>query len=190
VAEAADLSKAPEDGEGGGRPVRTARTLAKFVAAAVSLVATVVALTFTLWPSLKPEGPPAVKGGSISNVRVVAPISFRQYLLRAELPARGYGAAKLASRGAYVEYDLDMEGYKGAKLPLRLLLFRAKDNNLVSQSKDVLFKPLADRDHASWRDWVPVRLRGSYYITLELYNPSGRVPIARKQSKVFRGGAA
>jgi hypothetical protein len=152
------------------------------------VVATLVALAFSLWPSLKPRDPPAVKGASLRNVRVDYPVRFRDHLRRAELPASGHTRDQLARVGALVQFDLAIQGFQGAKLPLRWVLIDAASGELVSQSKDVLFRPAAEDDRVSWQEWVGIpRRHRAYYITLHLYDPGGRVPLATKRSKTFRG---
>jgi hypothetical protein len=163
-------------------------TLIKVVAAGVPLVATAVGLVFTLWPSLKPSDPPELKAASLEIRRVDHPVSFGQYLRRAELPTTGQTRAQLARVGALVQFDLAMQGYKGARLPLRWVLIDARNGDVVSQSKNVLFEPLADDDRVSWQEWVAIPRPGrEYYVLLHLYDPGGKVPLATRESKPFRG---
>ncbi len=159
----------------------------KGFAAAVPLAATLVTLVFSLWPSLKPRDPPALKGATIGHVQIDHPVSFRQYLRRAELPAAGHTGSELSRAGAFVQFDLAIQGFAGAKLPLRVMLIDVRSGNLVSQSKIVLFRPLVDDDRASWQEWVRIpRHPRAYRVILQLYDPGGVVPLATQRSKTFR----
>jgi hypothetical protein len=167
---------------------KAAMTAVKYFVAAVPVVATLVALTFSLWPSLKPPDPPTVKAASFRNVLVDHPVSFRQYLRRADLPASGHTVADLERVGALVQFDLAIQGFRGAKLPLRWMLFDAGSGDLVFQSKNVLFKPVVETDGVSWQEWIRIPRRGrAYYVMLQLYDAGGRIPLATGRSKTFRG---
>jgi len=159
--------------------------------ALVGFAAALAALIFLLWPSLKPEGPPASRGAKLENLSVDRDITFGQYLERIEQSRRPYGPAQLAERGAFVEFSFAIEGYKGERLPLRWQLIDARTGEQLDHSRDLLIRPLANRDSAGWSVFVrtpPGRTR-RMYVQLQLYNDTGDVPLTRVRTEVFRGSS-
>jgi hypothetical protein len=156
------------------------------VAGAVGFVATVLGVIFVLWPSLKPEGPPADQGATLSNAQVDTGMTFGAYLDRISQSRRPYDAATLAQRGAYVEFDFVVRGYKGRRLPLGWQLLDAGSGAPLGQSRALRLTPKADRDAGSWSFWIPLaRSAPRMYAQIALYNLDG-VPIGRVRSAVFR----
>jgi hypothetical protein len=161
--------------------------LARRTAAVVGFVATVVGLIFVLWPSLKPEGPPPERGARLENLTLDQPLTFGQYLDRKELSKAPYGPAELERRGAYVEFDYTIEGYKDKLLPLRWQLIDAGSHQQVAQSRDIRIKPLAPTDQGSWEVWIPIPRdpARSYFVQIELFNDAGSVPLRRLRTDPF-----
>ena len=75
----------------------------------------------------KPEAPPAARSATLSNVTLDRSVAFGQYLDRIKLTRAPYTPATLSRRGAYVEFDYAIAGYKGKRLPLRWQLVDAED---------------------------------------------------------------
>jgi hypothetical protein len=160
--------------------------VARAIAGGVGLVATVIGLVFVLWPSLKPEGPPADQGATLSNAQVDTGMTFGAYLDRISQSRRPYDAATLVQRGAYVEFDFVVRGYKGRHLPLGWQLLDAGSGAPLGQSRALRLTPKADRDAGSWSFWIPLaRSAPHMYAQIALYNLDG-VPVGRVRSAVFR----
>jgi hypothetical protein len=158
------------------------------VVGAVGFAATVIGLIFVLWPPLKPDPPPADRGATLSNAQVEPGMTFGEYLDRIPLSRRPYGPAELAQRGAYVEFDFSVRGYKGKRLPLRSQLIDAHRGVQLSQSAALRVTPRADKDAGNWFVWIPIpHPARRMYVQIQLYNDAGTVPIGRVRSPVFSG---
>jgi hypothetical protein len=157
------------------------------VAGAVGFAATVIGLVFVLWPSLKPSAPPADKGATLSNAQTETGLTFGAYLDRIGQSRRPYGKAELRARGAYVEFDFAVRGYKGQHLPLGWQLLDARSGVQLGQDWALRVTPKADRDAGSWNIWIPLRRTSArMYAQIALYNRDG-VPIARVRTAPFSG---
>jgi hypothetical protein len=155
------------------------------IAGAVGFAATVIGLIFVLWPSLKPEGPPAEQGATLSNAQVDTGMTFGEYLDRIEQSRRPFERSALAQRGAFVEFDFAVRGYKDKHLPLGWQLLDARSGAQLDQSRALRVTPRADRDAGAWNVWIPLRRSARrVYAQIALYNASG-VPIGRVRSPVF-----
>jgi hypothetical protein len=169
----------------GGR-VRSLPRVARAVAAIVGFVATVLGMVFVLWPSLKPDAPPTDRGAKLSDAQVEPGLTFGQYLDRIEQSRRPYGPADLGRRGAFVEFDFSVRGYKDKSLPLRWQLVEARSGVQLDQSRDLRVKPQVSTDAGSWNVWVPLPRRAHrMYVQIQLYNPAGTVPIGRVRTTEF-----
>jgi hypothetical protein len=172
----------------GRRPSRlqAVPTVARTVVGVVGFAATVVGLVFVLWPSLKPDEPPKIKGATLTKAEVEPGMTFGQYLDRIPLSRRPYPASELRRRGAYVEFDFTVRGYKGKRLPLRWQLIESPSGVQLSQSQDLRVKPRVDTDSGSWNVWVPIPRRARrMYVQIQLYNDAGTVPIGRIRTAQF-----
>jgi hypothetical protein len=156
------------------------------IASAVGLSATVIGIIFVLWPSLKPDPPPVDRGASLSHAQVDPGLSFGQYLDRIEQSRKPYGPADLARRGAYVEFDFSVRGYKDEHLPLRWQLLDARTGVQLAHSSDLRVTPDVNTDAGSWNVWIPQPPRARrMYVQIQLYNDRGRVPIGRIRTPDF-----
>jgi hypothetical protein len=155
------------------------------IAGAVGFAATVIGLIFVLWPSLKPEGPPADQGATLSHAQVDTGMTFGEYLDRIEQSRRPYGRATLAQPGAFVEFDFAVRGYKDKHLPLGWQLLDAGSGAQLGRSRAYRVTPRADKDAGSWNVWIPLtRKARRMYAQIALFNLHG-VPIGRVRSPVF-----
>lgn len=112
--------------------------------------------------------------------------TFGEYLDRAERSRRPYGPAALAQRGAYVEFDFSVRGYKNKLLPLRWQLLNARSGVQLKHSRDLRVKPEVNTDSGSWNVWIPMPRRARrMYVQIQLYNDAGTVPIGRVRTAEF-----
>jgi hypothetical protein len=166
--------------------LRALPRVARAIAGAVGFAATLIGLAFVLWPSLKPDPPPVDKGAKLSRAQVEPRLTFGEYLDRAERSRRPYGPAALAQRGAYVEFDFSVRGYKDKLLPLRWQLLDARSGAQLKHSRDLLVKPEVNTDSGSWNVWIPTPRRPRrLYVQIQLYNDAGTVPIGRVRTPDF-----
>lgn len=168
------------------QPVRIGRA----VGAAVSFAATLVGLMFVLWPALKPDEPPATKGGSISDATLDR-VSFGQYLDRIARSRSGYRRAQLERRGALVGVDLKVRGYRDKRLPLQWRIVDARTGDQIQQSRDLVYIPAASEDQNSWSIWVPLPrgLDRRFFVEVELLDDRGAAPLGRARTHTFGGSA-
>ena len=64
------------------QPRALAVRIARVVSSTIGLAATILGVVFVLWPSLKPEAPPAARSATLSNVTLDRSVAFGQYLDR------------------------------------------------------------------------------------------------------------
>jgi hypothetical protein len=160
--------------------------VARATAAIVGFVATTIGIVFGLWPSLRPDPPATNRGAKLSDAQVEAGMTFGQYLDRIEQSRKPYGETDLARRGAFVEFDFSVRGYKDKFLPLRWQLVEARSGTQLDQSRDLRLKPQVSTDAGSWSVWVPMpRRTRRMYVQIQLYNPAGTVPIGRVRTTEF-----
>jgi hypothetical protein len=166
--------------------LRSLPRVARAVTGAVGFAATVIGLLFVLWPSLKPDEPPVEKGAKLSNAQIEPAVTFGAYLDRIEQSRAPYGPADLRRRGAFVEFDITVRGYKNKPLPLRWQLVDARSGDQLGHSRDLRFKPKVDTDAGSWSFWIPIPRRARrMYVQIQLYNDAGTVPIGRVRTAEF-----
>jgi hypothetical protein len=170
--------------------LKTLPGIARALVGTVGFAATVVGLVFVLWPSLKPDPPPAEQGATLSNAQVEPRMSFGEYLDRIQQSRAPYDRATLAGRGAFVEFDFAVRGYKNKHLPLGWQLLDARSGAQLGQSRAIRVTPRADRDAGAWNVWIPLRRSARrMYAQIALYNAAG-VPIGRVRSPVFTAAGA
>jgi len=190
AAPAAEPGAAGAAGGAGGRRSLALR-IARGAAGAVGFVATLLGVIFVLWPSLKPEGPPPAKSATLTNATVDRNLTFGQYLDRIEQSRSSYQPADLRKRGAIVQFDYRIEGYKGKRLPLRWQLVDSRSGDQLAHSRDMRLIAEAGTDRGNWPQWIPIpagRRPRRVFVQLQLYEPSGRFPLSRLRTPVFRGG--
>jgi hypothetical protein len=169
-----------------GDRLRALPRIGRAIAGAVGCVATVVGLVFVLAPSLKPDEPPVDRGARLSRAQVEPNLSFGEYLDRIEQSRRPYGPVDLERRGAYVEFDFSVRGYKDKRLPLRWQLVDARSGAQLDHSRDLGVRPLVNTDAGSWNVWIPLTRRARrMYVQIQLYNNAGTVPIGRVRTRAF-----
>jgi hypothetical protein len=160
------------------------------VGAVASAVGAVLGIVFVLLPGLKPEPPPAAKSAALTKIALERDVSYSQYLQRVNLPPGDTDEARLARRGVFVQFNVEIVGYKGKELPLRWSLYDAQTGEQVRASESVTLEAEATSDSASWHFWSPLpRGRGPFYFLLQLFDEGGVVPIDRAQTDLFRGAA-
>jgi hypothetical protein len=164
--------------------------VARAIVGAVGFAATVIGLVFVLWPSLKPEPPPADQGAALSNAQVEPGMTFAAYLDRISQSRGSLDRATLDERGAFVEFDFSVRGFKDKHLPLGWQLLDARDGVQLAQDRALRVTPRADRDSGVWNVWIPLRHKARrMYAQIALYNLKG-VPIGRVRSPVFSAAGA
>jgi hypothetical protein len=163
--------------------------VARLVSSGIGLAATIIGVVFVLWPSLKPEGPPTARSATLSNVTLDRSVGFGQYLDRIKLSRAPYTPAVLSRRGAYVEFDFAIEGYKGRRLPLRWQLVDAQTAEQLAQSEDLGIKAQVTADRGTWFAWVPIPhgRKRRFFVQIQLYKHDGRVPLSRVRTARFPG---
>jgi hypothetical protein len=151
------------------RGARSVSTLLAFVGAFLGVL-------FLLWPSLAPEGPPATQSATLEKPTLDRMVTFGQYLDRIELSRAPFDRSRLARRGALVEFDFMITGYRGKHLPLRWQLIDAESGNQLDQSSDTFITADATTDRGTWHVWVrsPKRRFRRLFVEIQLYDHSGR----------------
>lgn len=162
-------------------PVRVAR----WTSAIVGFVATLLGVVFVLFPGAKPDGPPVTMRAALSQPTAEV-LTYGQYLDRVDLRRSPYDASALRRRGVFIELDWSAEGYKDKALPLRWQLIDARRGEQLGRSRDISVTPEAPHDAATGRLWAPLprgRTR-DLAVQVELYDETGRWPIAQSRGRV------
>jgi hypothetical protein len=127
----------------------------------------------------------------VSAAQVESGLTFGAYLDRIEQSRQPYDRTELARRGAYVEFEFVVRGYKGQAPAAALAARRLPSGVQLAHSRDLRVKPRVDRDAGSWNIWVPLpRRRHRLYVQVQLYNDAGTVPIGRVCTARFTGYCA
>lgn len=177
------------------RSLRGAKSLGALITqlgAVAGAIGAVLGVVFLLLPSLQPkaESPPGEKRADIGVLKVERPVTYAQYLQRTGLPGGDYGKAYLDRAGVFVEFDVSIVGYQNKPLPLRWSLYNATSGNEVSEAKGTTLRAEAPSDRATWHIWAPLpRRRGRFFLLIQLFDPTGVVPLDRAQTESFSGGA-
>lgn len=175
----------------GGAPDKVLRSLpvriARWASGVVGFTATVLGLVFVLFPALKPEPPPPVKGATLTNA-TPEQLTWGQYLDRDDVDRAPYDAAALRRRGIYVEFDYTIEGYKDKPLPLRWQLIDAQSGEQLGNARDTHITALANSDRGTQPVWVqlPQRPARLVYVQLQFFEPKGVVSIGRVRTPSLR----
>ncbi len=144
--------------------------------ALVGLVGGIVALVFIFKPGWKPQASPDVAKATISDTKVVQPITFKRYLQRQQLPIpTGLSTSYLARSGVMVPFHYEIIGLRGKHLPLRWELSEAASNDLIA-SEDSAYRltPSTNDEAADWSVWLPAPRKGRrYYVTVTIYQAKG-----------------
>ena len=141
-------------------------------AGVVALIGSVVGLVFVLKPGWKPEPPPDVGALKIVDSSVRQPVTFGRYLQRVRLPPLGVSQAFRRRNGLLIEFDYQVTGFRGTRLPIQWELVEAATNERVGADDAVGITPSTNDEAAKWFVWVPLPEAGrTYYVTVTLYRP-------------------
>ena len=164
------------------------------ISAIVGLIAGILGLVFIAFPALRPEAPQDTGTVEVSDVRVRQPVTFARYLKRLKLPPGQLSEEFLARRGVMIEFQTQIEGFRGKQLPLRWELNDAATNDVVDEDQAVTIKPSTNNEGRTWFVWAPApETTGKYYVTVTIYQPpKGEVdvPLEAFDSPEFTGLAA
>ena len=167
---------APEQEQPAPRKRRFTRPTVGQASAVVGLVGGIVALVFIIKPGWKPQADPDVAKATISDTKVVQPVTFRRYLQRQQLAIPpSLSPAYLARRGVMIPFHYEIMGLRNKKLPLRWELSDAASNDLIA-SEDSAYRltPSTNDEAADWSVWLPAPKQGrKYYVTVTIYQAKG-----------------
>jgi hypothetical protein len=160
------------------------------LAAAASLVSTLVGLVFVFKPGCRPQD---VGKAVISDVHVPRPMTFGRYLQEQRLSTGTLSRVQLRSAGVLVAFHYEITGFRGRRLPLRWELNDNATSRLLAEDQALSIIPSTNDEARDWYVWVPVpKTRRTYYITVTIYQPQKqRVPLKHFDTPPFRAvGAA
>lgn len=180
----------PAAGAAAGRSVRTAY---KVIAAAVGLISSVTGLLFVFVPDLRPTGAPPAQSATLSELRVNADATFRQYLARIDQPLDGYAEEELSRRGALLDFRVRIEGFRGTTLLLKWELFDDPSGDEVDESRAIRITPTNEQNEATWQFWIPLpEDDGRYVAIVELIEQKEDhlLKLASLETEELRGLAA
>jgi hypothetical protein len=155
------------------------------------LTAAVLAFSFLLWTSLKPQGaPPAKVDARIERVtsrNVAEPL--RDYLDETRQSNRRYTPDQLRQPGYVFNVSVRIIGQRGKKFPVRWSLYRRPEARIAGPSYNRMAGDMTPEsaDHAStWPVWVPYPpRRGTYFVRFTLEDQRNR-PVSEQDSHAFR----
>jgi hypothetical protein len=155
------------------------------LAAAASLVSTLVGLVFVFRPGCKPQD---IGKATISDVKV-RHMTFGRYLAKQELPKGSLSPEQLRRPGVIVTFHYEITGLRGKHLPLRWELNNNETSALVREDKAVTIIPSTNDEGRDWNVWAPVpKTRRMFYMTVTIYQPQKqRVPLKQFDTEPFRG---
>ncbi len=155
------------------------------LAAAASLVSTLVGLVFVFKPGCRPQD---VGKAVISDVHVPRPMTFGRYLQEQRLSTGTLSRVQLRSPGVLVAFHYEITGFRGKRLPLRWELNDDATSRLLAEDQALSIIPSTNDEARDWYVWVPVpKARRTYYITVTIYQPQKqRVPLKHFDTPPFR----
>jgi hypothetical protein len=158
------------------------------LAAAASLVSTLVGLVFVFRPGCKPQD---VAKATISDVHVRR-MTFGDYLATQGLDRGNLSAAQLRRLGETVAFHYEITGLSGKHLPLRWVLSDNATSAPVAEDEALTIVPSTNDEARDWYVWVPVpKTRRRYYVTVTIYQPQKeRVPLKHFDTPPFSGTRA
>jgi hypothetical protein len=160
------------------------------LAAAATLVSTLVGLVFVFRPGCRPQD---IGKAMISDIHVPRPMTFGRYLEEQNLSGGTMSREQLRHAGVIVTFHYEITGFRGKRLPLRWELNEDATGRLVDQDQALSIIPSTNDEGRDWNVWVPVpRTRRRYYISVTIYQPQKQlVPLKHFDTPAFRGvGAA
>jgi hypothetical protein len=163
---------------------------AKVVAAGVGFF--VAATQATDWVAGKASDPPPSHiSGQITRVELRKNERLGDFLRRTGQSAGSYGPAQLAQYGNTLVVHVRVEGFQGARLPVRWSLLRAGSQDPVpgarfNQRDRLRFEPRGP-DHTGMGNlWVPLPdTEGEFYLRITLDGPRGK-PLDERDSPTFQ----
>jgi hypothetical protein len=167
-----------------------ATTLLKIIGSIVTVVSGIVGLLFLFMPDLRPEEPPSNQQAKFSELRLDPNISRAQYLERMDYPSRGFPRKELAVRGAFLEYRVEVVGYKGELLILKWELIDESSGDQLQEDRSDGWVPPGNQGAASSGIFVPLpRKAGMFFVRLELLRKGeyGLVPLDSARTERFPG---
>jgi hypothetical protein len=155
------------------------------LAAAATLVSTLVGLVFVFRPGCKPQD---VAKATISDVHV-RPMTFGRYLALQGLARGNLSEAQLRRAGETVAFHYELTGLSGRRLPLRWVLSDNATSAPVAEYDGVTIVPSTNDEARDWYVWVPLpKMRRTYYVTVTIYQPQQqRVPLKHFDTPPFSG---
>ena len=158
--------QAPETSPAGDRG---AGALLKLIAAVVTVSSSVVALLFLLWPQLRPEEPPKEGTATLSQLTLEPNVTRAYFLTRIGEGMASYTNAELARRGAFLDFHMEISGFKGDRLPLRWRLYDASNGKPISQETGLTITPDRTKVAGNQQFFVPFpKERGEFFVVVEL----------------------
>lgn len=158
--------------------------------AVIAVLSGLAGFVFLLVPQLKPEPPPAKRSVTIELLSFAPGVSFREYLLRTNLPTGLYTPRKLAERVALVQFRYQSVGYRGEALPIRSELFDADSRDQVHELEAISLAIDVNDESGVWHAYAPLPARrGRYFLLVQLMDPRGAVPLDRLETETFRVAA-
>lgn len=143
------------------------------VGAAVAVVASLVALTFSAVPALRPD-PRDVLAAKLKVETVEPAVTLREYLRRTRQRLEGASDSHLRARGYVVYLQIQITGRKHGDLELHQVLYRASTGRRISDqgpTQDALFRPDTPNDQWINQVFVPAPPYGfPVFVRLELFN--------------------
>ncbi len=168
--------------------------LLKQAGAVVALVSGVVGLLFLFLPQLQPgHSSDTTSSGTrladLSSPPALDPAATRaQFLDRSDRSKLGFTEAQLAQRGAYVAFDVKLEGFRGKTLTLQRELVDLRTGDQVGELRPFTFKPVENDDGRTWEDFVPLRAgKGRYVLVFKLLDEGGASALDCIQTRPFGG---
>ena len=180
----------PSDEPEPGGAERSIWTIVGRASALIGLIAAALGLLYQLWPNLQRRADPPTRRAAFTELAVEPGITFRQYLQRVDQEPGDLSEATLARRGAFLEFNVDAQGWRGKALALKLELVNAATGDEVGQEQSTKITPEKDGDPIAWQAFLvyPPGVAGPFVARMELFDPDG-VRIARKRSEPIRGVA-
>jgi hypothetical protein len=137
------------------------------------------------------DPPPAHISGQITRVDLRKNERLGDFLRRTGQPTASYGPSQLEQYGNTLVLHVRVEGFQGARLPVRWSLLRAGSQDPVpgarfNQRDRLRFEPRGP-DHAGMGNlWVPLpESEGEFYVRLTLDGPRGK-PLDERDSPTFQ----
>lgn len=155
----------------------------------VGLIGGIVTLIFVFKPGWKPTAVD-VGTGTITDVRVLQPVTFGRYLQELQQPTGTLAREQLRKPGVMVTFHYQLDGFRGRAIPVRWELNELPTHRLVDQEQASTITPSTNAEGRDWYVWVPEpKAARRYYITVILYQPSKQLQaLDSEDTPPFIGG--